>query len=382
MLYEKIREYTKSETYPMHMPGHKGIQNPLTPGLPFDLDITEIHGFDDLHNPEGILLEISALSEKLYGSSKTFPLINGSTVGILAAIGAHTKRGDKILIAKNNHWSVDNSAELFGLEPIYILPKIDDLTGVAFSISPDAIEDSLNKHPEIKLIIVTSPSYEGVVSDLSTIADIAHAHNIPLAVDSAHGAHLGFSETFPSSAVKSGADIVIMSLHKTLPALTQCSLLHLCTDRANTAETKRLLSILQTSSPSYVLMASIDRCLRLLDTQSEILFEKYLQNLISFDKQIMGLKSLSVLCHGADADNLHDNFFDYDPGKIVISTKKAAISGLELMDILRFEHKIELERAAQDYVIAMTSICDTPEGFGRLAKALVAIDQRVLSINN
>jgi len=374
MLYKKISEYVTGSTYPMHMPGHKALLDRSATNIPFNIDITEIHGFDDLHNPTGILLEISTLAETLYGSQKAFPLINGSTVGILSAIGAHTTRGDKILVTQPNHWSIDNAASLFGLETIYISPEIDEKTGVAFSISPESIEGALDEHPEIKLFIVTSPSYEGVISDIGEIADIVHAHDIPLVVDSAHGAHLGFSEFFPDSAISEGADIVIMSLHKTLPALTQCSLLHLCTDRADVSETKRLLSILQTSSPSYVLMASIDHCLRLLDTKGEDLFDQYLDNLVSFDDKIMNLKSLSVLCHGADSESYPDGFYEYDPGKIVISTKKTAISGFDLMEILRSEHKIELERGTQDYAIAMTSICDTTKGFDRLAKALNKID--------
>jgi len=354
------------------MPGHKGMSAPHAPKLPFDLDITEIHGFDDLHNPSGILLEISSLAETLYGSSKAFPLINGSTVGILAAIGAHTTRGDQILVSRNNHWSIDNAAALFGLEAVYIPPEIDEHTGIAMSVNPESIADYLTTYPDIKLIIVTSPSYEGVVSDLNAIADIAHAHNIPLIVDSAHGAHLGFSKKFPPSATSSGADIVIMSLHKTLPALTQCSLLHLCSNRTNTEETKRLLSTLQTSSPSYVLMTSIDYCLRLLDTQHESLFRAYEKNLARFDQSIMELSNLSVLCHGTDVKP--HGFFDFDPGKLVICAKKAAKSGFELADILRFDYKIEVERTTQDYTLAMTSICDTAEGFERLAQALIEMD--------
>ena len=372
MLYDKLKTYSTSGVYPMHMPGHKRNTEKLPPGLPYDIDITEIHGFDDLHDPTGILEETSQLAARLYGSNKAYLLVNGTTVGILAAIGALTARGDKILIAGEHHWSVTNAAALFGLTPVFLPPETDETTGVALSVEPAAVKTALDKEPDVRLIVVTSPSYEGVVSDISAIADVAHSRNIPLLTDSAHGAHLGFSPAFPESAVQAGADIAVMSLHKTLPALTQCSLLHICTDRVDAAEVKRLLSVLQTSSPSYVLMASISQCLELLSSEKDMLFGDYERNLKDFDATIKTLKNLRVLCHGADT--LHRGFFAYDPGKLVILAQNTAISGALLAEILRNDHRIEIERVCAGYVIAMTSVCDSPEGFSRLAKALKTID--------
>ena len=371
MLIDKLKKYTSTDAYPMHMPGHKRNANMLSACLPYDIDITEIYGFDDLHNPSGILLEIENLAAKLYRSKKVFPLVNGSTVGILAAIGAHTTRGDKILIANQHHWSIDNAAELFGLTPIYISSEIHKPTGVETSIDPACVEKALIDNPDIALVIITSPSYEGVVSDIKSISEIAHKRNIPLFVDSAHGAHLGFSKMFPKSAIQEGADIVVMSLHKTLPALTQCSLLHLCTDRANADKTKKLLSMLQTSSPSYVLMASIDHCLNLLDRDGITLFRDYENNLKHFSDSIMGLKTFSVLCHGKNKKP--GSFFAFDPGKLVVITKGTPLSGVAFGNYMRFEHNIEIERACDYYSICMTSICDTSEGFSRFAQILVEL---------
>jgi len=359
----------------MHMPGHKRNTGLLPPGIPYDIDITEIHGFDDLHDPCGILRETAELAAGLYGSSRAFLLVNGSTVGILAAIGAHTTRGDKILATTNCHRSVRNAAALFGLDPVYMTPETDKMSGIALSISPEAVDLALENTPDIKLAVITSPSYEGVISDIRAIADIAHKRNIPLLVDSAHGAHLGFSPGFPDSAVHAGADVVVMSLHKTLPALTQCSLLHICGDLSNAGEKARLLSVLQTSSPSYVLMASIDYCLRLLASDKDKLFYDYEQNLSRFSEDIRTLKTLYVLCHGS-AHPCPD-FFAFDPGKLVIVTNNTALSGVMLADILRTEYKIELELAGSDYAIAMTGICDRTEGFTRLAEALMAIDNAI-----
>jgi len=380
MLYDKLKKYSESGIYPMHMPGHKRNIGILPHGLPYDTDVSEISGFDNLHDPRSVLRESAEVATGLYGSDKAFMLINGSTVGILAAIGAHAGNGDKILMARNCHLSVYNAVELFGLDPVYIVPETDESTGIFCSVDPAAVESALESGTGIKLVVVTSPTYEGVVSDIGSIAAIAHKYDVPLLVDEAHGAHLGFSKRFPENAVRAGADITVMSLHKTLPALTQCALMHQCGKYANVGEISRMLSILQTSSPSYILMASIDHCLRFLESDKDKLFADYEQNLDQFDREAKTLKNLSVLCKGGDV--LHPGFFMFDPGKIVISTKSNAINGLRLADIFREEYKIELEMACADYAIAMTSICDTSYGFMRLADALKAIDSSAQTISS
>jgi len=380
LLYDKLKEYSSGDIYPMHIPGHKRngefsltvCSGEEAHGLPFDIDITEVYGFDDLHNAKGVLLESNKLAARLYGSFDAFMLVNGTTVGILAAIGACCERGDKILAADNCHWSTMNAARLFGLEIEYLQVEIDDKTGVPRSVSPAAALEALNQSPDIKLIIVTSPSYEGVISDVQAIADIVHGKGGILVVDSAHGAHLGFSDDLPKSAVSQGADIVVVSLHKTLPALTQCSLLHVCSERIDIEKIQQMLYTLQTSSPSYVLMASIDNCLRLLERDSDRLFREYKQKIDDFYNKTRDLQSLSILCHTHSA--LPCGFFDHDPGRIVISTKNTAISSTELADKLREDYKIEIERIFDNFVIAVTSICDTAEGITRLADALCALD--------
>ena len=389
MLYEKLKEHANGGVYPMHMPGHKRNTGLLATGLPYDFDITEIHNFDDLYNPQGVLLETAELAAELYGSDKAFLLVNGSTVGILAAIGAHVKRGEKFLAIRNNHRSVENAASLFGLNEICLTPEIDEYSGVRCSADPAAIEAAVVNDPGIRLVVVTSPSYEGVISDIRSISDIVHRHGIPLFVDAAHGAHLGFSPGFPENPVRLGADAIVTSLHKTLPALTQCSLLHVCGERADTQEIKRLLSVLQTSSPSYVLMASIDHCLRLLASDKDRLFSEYEQNLKCFYSEVEALRKIKVLGNDtrgrfccalfACAIRAQQNRppVSFDPGKIVIVTKNTTLSGYELADILRTKYKIELELARDDYALAMTSICDAPEAFRRLANALLSIDREL-----
>ena len=383
MLYKKLIDYINTDIYPMHMPGHKRNGVFMPQSLHYNIDITEIPGFDDLREPRGVLLETDELAANLYKSREAFLLVNGSTVGILAAIGACVKRGDKILAVDNCHWSTPNAAELFGFEIIYINANIDEKSGVACSISPCAVESALKLHPDIKMVAVTSPSYEGVVSDIETIASVVHDAGALLFIDGAHGAHLGFSDYFPPNPGTLGADIVVVSLHKTLPALTQCSLLHVFSDRIDSSKIKHMLNILQTSSPSYILMASIDHCLRLLSTDKDKLFNEYVSNLEYFDSRITGLQNIHVLCHGNNKK--HPGFYSFDPGKIIISLspvaknmKKTGGSGSLIADILRKECKIEVERVCDDYIIAMTSICDTHDGFKQLAYALCDIDNKIL----
>ncbi|MCL2124837.1 MAG: aminotransferase class I/II-fold pyridoxal phosphate-dependent enzyme [Oscillospiraceae bacterium] len=373
MLYEKLKAHAAEGSYPMHMPGHKRNAAHLPHGLPYDIDITEIHGFDDLHAPKGTLLEIENLAARLYGSDKAFMLVNGSTAGMLAAVGASINRGDKMLMARNCHVSAYNAAALFGAMPCYLAPETDIETGISRGIDPKAVDAALVEHTETKLVAITSPTYEGVVSDIDSIADIAHRRGIPLLVDAAHGAHLGFSDRFPKSPIHSGADITVMSLHKTLPALTQSALLHVQGALVETDKIARMLSVVQTSSPSYVLMASIDSCLRLLSSCGAELFNEYVRCLDDFYAKTANMQQLKLFRGSCGATKINNH--EFDMGKLVISTGGSSVTGPQLVGILREKYGIELEMAGVRYALAMTSICDTDEGFHRLADALVDIDK-------
>lgn len=374
-LLHRLEDYSKSPAYPFHMPGHKRRGDFLNPRLPWQLDITEIDGFDNLHAPQGILLEGMRRAAKLYHSRRTFFLVNGSTCGILAGICAATSPGDKVLMARGCHKSVYHAVELRGLTPVYLMPPWDDSFGVFGSITPQAVEQALCENPQIRLVILTSPTYEGVLSDISAIAQIAHQHGIPLLVDEAHGAHLGFDARFPQSAVALGADIVIQSLHKTLPSLTQTALAHLNGNRIDERRFARQLAVFETSSPSYLLMGSIESCLELLEAP-QALFSPYWERLERFSQVMKRLRRLRVLCRGGDSLCGHPAFFAFDPSKLVISTKGTTLTGPALSQLLRERYHLELEMAMGDYALAMTSVCDTDEGFSRLADALLELDAK------
>lgn len=373
-LLDRLKVHASSGSIPMHMPGHKRNTALLGTDLPYNIDITEIDGFDNLHGAGGILNDYMKEIAAFCGTKRSFYLVNGSTCGILAGIRAATKRGGKIALARNCHKSVYHAIELFGLESVYLMPEMDEAFGIHGGISPSNIADTLKQHPDTQLVVLTSPTYEGVVSEIGAIAEICHGYGIPLMVDEAHGSHFNYSEHFPTSATALGADIVIQSLHKTLPALTMTSLAHLNGDLISPEELSRQLAIFETSSPSYVLMASIDRCFRLLRDEGEQLFESYDHRLTDFSEKMKQLQHLKVLCHGNDKLAVHPTFFAFDKGKILISAQGTGLSGQGLAEILRSEYHIEMEMAYGDHALAMTSVCDTTEAMAALADALVAID--------
>lgn len=380
-LLQKLLQYDESNMYPFHMPGHK--RN--VPGSPLEkmyhIDITEIEGFDNLHCPEGVLKEEQQFAATLYGAEKSYFLINGSTSGILTAISSTVPRGGKLLLARNSHKSAYNALYLREIEAEYVYPYILEEGFLYGSISPNEIRRILQDNYEqrenscpFQAVMITSPSFDGVISDIRRIAEVVHEFGIPLIVDEAHGAHLGFYSDFPESAVKSGADIVIQSLHKTLPSLTQTAVLHVNGNIVDRQEVEKYLAIYQSSSPSYVLMASMSECLHYIRDNREQLFSVFSSRLADFYKKTGNLSSLRVF-----GVNHKDKvrIFAFDISKIVISTYHAGISGYDLYRILLEKYQIQVEMASEFYVLALTSIMDTQAGFDRLAAAILEIDKSI-----
>ena len=372
-LYKKLEEYGRSDFYPFHMPGHK--RNPLSVagGFPVEKDITEISGFDNLHHPVSILKEAQEEAARLYGVKESFYCINGSTGAILAAVSAAVKKNGHILIARNCHKAVYHAAYLRELKVTCIYPHEDSELGINGGISPLRVERCLSDNPEIEAVLITSPTYDGIVSDVKKIAKIVHEYNIPLIVDEAHGAHFRFSEYFPASAAELGADIVIHSLHKTLPSMTQTSLIHLCSDRVSRELLTRFLRIYQTSSPSYVLMASMDACLDKLKKDGEKMFSEYARNLDQTRERLA--KCMYIRLENTVPDPSL-GIFDVDRSKLILSTVHSTLNGRQLTEILRSEFHLEMEMEAENYTLALTSAGDTKEGFERLCCAVEEIDRR------
>jgi len=360
-IIRKLQQLNESDEYPLHMPGHKrnvgcGFLDDL-----YGIDITEIIGYDNLYEADGMLKDAMERAARVYGAEETFFLVNGSTVGILSAITGVAKRGERILVARNCHKAVFHAIELRDLQVVYLHPKYLPDWDIAGGIDPQEVEAKLLQYPDIKAIVITSPTYEGIVSDVEAIVKLAHANNIPLIVDEAHGAHLPFDERFPKSALRCDTDVVIQSMHKTLPSFTQTALIHMKKGYADTARIKEYIGYYQTSSPSYLFMAGMDECIATLEKEGSHLWEAFFEMREDFLKKMAILQNIRI-------------FQDNDPCKLVISVKGTSMSGVELQKILLEKHHIQLEMVAETYVLGIITMCDTKEGFDRLAEALLEID--------
>lgn len=366
---EALTQYSRSNAYPFHMPGHKRQKSGLL--NPYQIDITEIDGFDNLHHAEGILLEAQKRAARLYGAEETHFLINGSTAGILSAVSACAKK--TILMARNCHKAAYHAALVRNLQVVYVYPQVQETFGLNGGICPRDVEKALLEHPEIEAVLITSPTYDGVVSDVGALAEIARRYGKPLIVDEAHGAHFGFSEYFPENSVHLGADIVIHSLHKTLPSYTQTALLHVNGTRVDREKLRLFLQIYQTSSPSYLLMAGIDECVREIaenGTQAFETFSRKLERVYAWAEHLQKIRLADKSIVGKDA------IYDFDRSKLIFSVRGCKMTGNELQAILRKEYDLELEMAAGAYALALASLYDTEEGFTRLMSAVTEIDRR------
>lgn len=380
-LYKELENYGKSDFYPFHMPGHKRNKACVEGDFPIERDITEIDGFDDLHYSEGILLEAQNALSRMYGTRKSFFSVNGSTAGLLTAISASVKKGGQILVARNCHKAVYHAIYLRELVPTYIYPQSDNDLGINGSISVSRVERCLEENPKIEAVLITSPTYDGVVSDVRKIAETAHRHGIPLIVDEAHGAHFRFSNYFPVSAADLGADVVIQSFHKTLPAMTQTAVLHLCSDRVSEKLLHRFLGIYQTSSPSYILMSSLDACVAKLEKESGRLFDEFTENLETARRQLGKCKYIRLVPAPGEKfqeedDTAGTEAFDYDRSKLILSTLHSSLNGPVLAKRLRENYHLEVEMTTENYVLALAAVGDTREGFQRLCKAIEEIDRQ------
>jgi len=367
-IYQELVKLSDSDMYPLHMPGHKrNLESTPLKGA-FRCDITEIDDFDNLHDESGIIFDAEKRANDLYGADATYFLVNGSTSGVLSAVSAAVPDGGMVLAARGSHKSFYNAAYLRHLDIEYLPVKMIDKYGIFDGYSAGEVEralDDLSKKPDA--VFITSPTYEGKCSDVEGIARICHKKNIPLIVDAAHGAHFGLGEGLPESAVRSGADIVIHSLHKTLPSMTQTALIHIQGELVDRALLKRFLRIYQSSSPSYVLMASIDLCIKELLENKDLYVKKLLDLRKKLELGAKDCKKVRII----GTNELED------PSKVLVFVDSREMTGQELYDILREEYGLQLEMAGERYALAIITGWDKDEGIDRFLKAVCEIDKRL-----
>lgn len=364
-LFEKLTHYSETDIYPCHMPGHKRNACEELPAELCRLDITEIDGFDNLHQPEGILKALQEKAAKLCGAEESFYLVNGSTCGILAAVSAALPKGGHLLMARNCHKSAYHAAYLRNLHISYLYPKVLKEYDIFDAVTPEQMREALDQEKDIQAVLIVSPTYEGRISDIGRIAELAHSRGLPLIVDEAHGAHLGWSGEVQENSCRQGADLIIQSVHKTLPALTQTALLHVNGSLVDRERLRRFLRIYQSSSPSYLLMAGIDNALQYMEKRGR-------EALREFDRRYREMYEKLQLCQVLKF--LPCDRERQDIGKLLISVKNTAITGRQLYDILLQRYHIQTEMAAETFVLAMFTLSDTQEGYDRMTRALLELD--------
>lgn len=396
LLINRLAAYARSDMYPFHMPGHKRRTGPEDSFMnscvdsftnPFAVDITEIEGFDNLHHPEGILRDSMKWAADVYGADQTYYMINGSTGGILAAVCGSVPRGGRILVSRNCHKSVYHGICLYQLKTSYVYPQEIEGLGIQGGITAEDVDRMLNRYMDTQAVLIVCPTYDGIVSDIEAIARIVHRAGLPLIVDEAHGAHFRYDAMFPVSALDLGADVVIQSVHKTLPSLTQTALLHIKCNRpdggcyADRERIDRYIHMVQSSSPSYVLMASIENSIYQMEQTDMAPYGKQLHKLRRRLGQMRHLRLADTGLIG------QAGIRDLDISKIVVSTRGTCLypaedgltgfTGAQLDDILRREYHLEMEMCGADYVTAITTVMDSGEGLERLGDALTRIDSQL-----
>jgi arginine decarboxylase len=372
-----VEKYLSQKRTPFHMPGHKqgvGI-NPKLKKLwgkrVFRYDLTEVDGLDYLNAPTGIIAEAEKLAAYAFGAKATFFLVNGSTLGNEAAILSLVKEKEKILVSRNAHQSTSAGIILSGAIPIYAKPTLHEKSGLYPAISSQEIASLLELHPDIKAVHITSPTYIGFTSHIKDIKTLTKTRNIPLIVDEAHGSHFIFHPELPKSAITYGADVVIQSIHKTLGALTQSSMLHLVEERyISSAQLQNTIRLLQSSSPNTILIMGLDAARQQIATQGFALLSETLRLARTARKKINNINK--YYCYGKEVMGSND-IAEVDETKLLINVSRTGYTGYEIEKILGKKYGIEIEMSDTNHILCLVTIGDTETSINSLIKALTVV---------
>lgn len=341
-----LKKYINDRTIRFHMPGHKGGQMTHNAAVEFlgnvvfEADVTNVPGMDDLHQTHGVIKAAQELASRTFGADVTYFLINGSSCGLQALVMSACNPGDKILVPRNIHRSILSGIILSGAVPVFFMPEYDQDYAIPLGVTLDTIAHSLASHPDIKAVLLVNPTYHGITSDLSTIAKIVHSYNIPLLVDEAHGPHLSFHEDLPKSALASGADAAVHGTHKMLAAFTQASMLHVKGDRINQQRLEASLRLLQSTSTSYLLLASLDGARAQMAEDGPQLVEKALDLARYLRGKIKEIPGLSIF---GEEQIGRPGVFGLDLTKVTVSVKDQQVTGFWAEQWLRAKHHIQVE---------------------------------------
>lgn len=352
-LLDRLKEHYDQQQFSFHVPGHKYGElwpdNILENSL-LTLDATELRGLDDLHDASKVIKEAQVKTAQFYSADRSYFLVNGTTVGNLAMILATCQKGSNVIVQRNSHKSIMNGIELAGARPVFLTPEIDEVTGVSTGITYEQIQQAFQRYESIDAVILTNPNYYGMTQDLTDIIDYVHTQSCPVLVDEAHGAHFGIGHSFPPSALSMGADVVVQSAHKTLPAMTMASFMHVRSSFINYQEIEAKLQILQSSSPSYVLMASLDYARAYVESLESSDIEQINTSIEALKKRLDKIPQIQIVQASKGCDYL-------DPLKMIVQSR-TKLSGYEMQRV--FENVGIYTELADPYnvlfILPLTSI--------------------------
>jgi arginine decarboxylase len=378
-LVEMLKNLSISQNAAFYAPGHKkgrGIPKNLVNLLGKDVfraDLPELPELDNLFAPESVIAEAQQLAAELFGAENTYFLVNGSTCGIIASIMATCNVGDKIILPRNIHQSAVSGLILSGAVPIFIDPEYDRALDLNYSITPEALKLALQQHPDAKAVMLLYPTYQGVCGDIRAIVSLTQEYNIPLVVDEAHGAHFSFHKDLPLSALAAGADVAIQSTHKVLGAMTQASMLHLCGGRVDRSRLEKALQLVQSTSPSYVLLASLDAARQQMAMEGEGLMRRTLDLAAVARDKIACIDGLSVL---EALEIPHNGFFNLDKTRLTVNVSQLGITGYEADEILHQELGVTAELPLLNHLTFIISLGNTIEDIDKLISAFTILSSR------
>jgi arginine/lysine/ornithine decarboxylase len=370
-LFDALTKYSNSLVTPFDVPGHKmgeGIHKDFISFVGkkiFQMDVNSMKDLDNLSNPESVIKDAEVLAAELFHADNAYFIVNGSTAGVQNMILAAVQPGDKIIIPRNIHKSAINALVLSGANPVYVYPKISEEIGISYGSSVMDTIKVIDENPDAKAILLLHPTYYGFTNGLEEIIEYAHQKNMIVLVDESHGTHFYFSEDLPSGSMLLGADMATISVHKTGGSLTQSSILLHNNNRISANKVRSVINLTQTSSASYLLMASLDIARYNLATNKDLI-----QNVITLSiyaqNELDKIKNIRVIKNHIISDNEH---YKHDPTKLLIDISALGKTGFEVYDLLKSKYNIQLEFGETLCVLAIVSIGDTKESIQKLIDA-------------
>ena len=370
-LYEALERFRKMRVVPFDVPGHKrGRGNPELVQLLGEkcvgIDVNSMKPLDDLCHPSSVIREAEDLAAEAFGAAHSFFMVGGTTSAVQSMILSVCKEGDKIIMPRNVHKSVINALIISGAVPVYVNPEVENRLGISLGMEPKKLEQAVADNPDAVAVFVNNPTYYGICSDLKSIVALAHAHNMKVLVDEAHGTHFSFSKSLPVSAMEAGADMSAVSMHKSGGSLTQSSLL-LLNNTVNSDYVRQIINLTQTTSASYLLMASLDISRRNLALNGEKFCSKVIE-LASYAREEINCLG-DWYAFGKELVN-GTSVYDFDVTKLAVYTRDLGLAGIEVYDILRDEYNIQIEFGDISNILAYVSIGDRIQDIERLVGAL------------